>query len=169
MAALELIMILTCQIQDIRSTNNDEKTADDITFKNVWKKNMQVRRQFMCANTPTIINSFYTDAAKGQRLVGNENKDEHRRPKKRKNNNKQNKKSNADEILSLRHEVGNRSRDEITFIITIIQQHDLYLVMNRVGWKSRVMINTYYSAVSIEICSVIIPISKHSSKNYNML
>ncbi|ETO33176.1 hypothetical protein RFI_03930, partial [Reticulomyxa filosa] len=34
--------------------NNDEKTADEITFENVWKKNMQARRQFVYENIPTI-------------------------------------------------------------------------------------------------------------------
>ncbi|ETO15370.1 hypothetical protein RFI_21994 [Reticulomyxa filosa] len=35
--------------------NNDEKTADEITFENVWKKNMQARRQFVYENIPTIF------------------------------------------------------------------------------------------------------------------
>ncbi|ETO03542.1 hypothetical protein RFI_33860, partial [Reticulomyxa filosa] len=28
---------------------------EEMTFENVWKKDMKVRRQFMCSNTPTIV------------------------------------------------------------------------------------------------------------------
>ncbi|ETO01152.1 hypothetical protein RFI_36288 [Reticulomyxa filosa] len=34
---------------------NEEKKIEEVTFENVWKKNMKVRRQFMCSNTPTIV------------------------------------------------------------------------------------------------------------------
>ncbi|ETN99166.1 hypothetical protein RFI_38315, partial [Reticulomyxa filosa] len=35
--------------------HNDEKKADEITFKNTWKKNMKTRRQFLCSNVSTIV------------------------------------------------------------------------------------------------------------------
>ncbi|ETN98530.1 hypothetical protein RFI_38962 [Reticulomyxa filosa] len=34
---------------------SEEKKVDEVTFENVWKKNMKVRRQFMCSNVPTIV------------------------------------------------------------------------------------------------------------------
>ncbi|ETO33675.1 hypothetical protein RFI_03418 [Reticulomyxa filosa] len=38
--------------------HNEEKKINEVTFENVWKKNMQIRRQFLCTNTPTIVTTI---------------------------------------------------------------------------------------------------------------
>ncbi|ETO01416.1 hypothetical protein RFI_36024, partial [Reticulomyxa filosa] len=46
---------LQVAVQVSSMQQNEEKKTEEVTFENVWKKNMQTRRQFMCSNTPTIV------------------------------------------------------------------------------------------------------------------
>ncbi|ETO08416.1 hypothetical protein RFI_28971 [Reticulomyxa filosa] len=52
---------------------NEEKKIEEVTFENVWKKNIKVRRQFMCSNTPTIVVTHIKSPTAVIKLLGLKN------------------------------------------------------------------------------------------------